>query len=109
VVELVTLPLNVPTREIQTMMMKIVARKTRGIKTTRKETMEGMTRTKTSIQRRTTTHLMMMTQTMIMNLERVLFLAMDVKEVNANHDESEEEGEVDLEAELISALEELHK
>ena len=45
VVGLVTLLLNVPTREIQTMMMKIDARKTRGTKRTRKETMEGMTRT----------------------------------------------------------------
>ena len=34
---------------------------------------------------------------------------MDAKEVTIDHDESEEEGEVDLEGELISALEELHK
>ena len=43
--ELVTLPLNVPIKEIQIVMMKIASRKTRGIKRTRKETMEGMTRT----------------------------------------------------------------
>ena len=40
--------------------------------------------------------------------ERVLFLAMDAKEVVEEHDELEE-GVVDLEAELVSALEELHK
>ena len=34
---------------------------------------------------------------------------MDAKEVIEEHDESEEEGEVDLEAELVSALEELQK
>ena len=34
---------------------------------------------------------------------------MDAKEVTIDHDESKEEGEVDLEAELISSLEELHK
>ena len=34
---------------------------------------------------------------------------MDAKEVVEEHDESEEEGVVDLEAELVSALEELHK
>ena len=34
---------------------------------------------------------------------------MDAKEVNVNHDESKEEGEVDLEAELISSLEEFNK
>ena len=39
----------------------------------------------------------------------MIFLAMDAKEVTIDHDESEEEGEVDLEVELISALEELHK
>ena len=33
----------------------------------------------------------------------------DSKEVIEEHDESEEEGEVHLEAELVSALEELHK
>ena len=36
-------------------------------------------------------------------------MAIDTKEIIDDHDESEEEGEVDLEAELISALEELHK
>ena len=36
--------------------------------------------------------------------KRVLFLAMDAKEVIEEQDESEEEGEVDLEAELVSAL-----
>ena len=36
-------------------------------------------------------------------------MAIDTKEVTNDHDESEEEGEVDLEVELISALEELHK
>ena len=36
--------------------------------------------------------------------ERVLFLAMDAKEVTIDHDESKEEGEVDLEEKLISAL-----
>ena len=41
--------------------------------------------------------------------ERVLFLAMDAKEVSIDHDESKEEGEVELEAKLISSLEELHK
>jgi hypothetical protein len=41
--------------------------------------------------------------------ERVLFLAMDTKEVTEDHDELEEEGEVDLEAKLVSALEELDK
>ena len=41
--------------------------------------------------------------------ERVLFLAMDAKEVVEEHDESEEEGKVDLDAELVSALEELDK
>ena len=41
--------------------------------------------------------------------KRVLFLAMDSKEVIVDHDELEEEGEVDLEAKLISSLEELHK
>ena len=34
---------------------------------------------------------------------------MDAKEVTEDHDESKEEGEVDLEAELVSALEELDK
>ena len=34
---------------------------------------------------------------------------MDTKEITEDHDEPEEEGEVDLEAKLISALEELHK
>ena len=34
---------------------------------------------------------------------------MDAKNVIEEHDESEEEGVVDLEAELVSALEELHK
>ena len=51
------------------MTMKIAARKTKGIKRTRKETMDGMTRTKTFIQKRITTHLMMMTQTVTMNLK----------------------------------------
>ena len=41
--------------------------------------------------------------------EKVIFMAIDTKEINDDHDESEEEGEVDLEAELISSLEELHK
>ena len=41
--------------------------------------------------------------------EKVFFLAMDAKEAIVDHDESEEEGEVDLEVELKSALEELHK
>ena len=36
-------------------------------------------------------------------------MAIDTKETTDDHDESEEEGEVDLEAELISSLEELHK
>lgn len=36
-------------------------------------------------------------------------MAIDTKEITNDHDESEEEGEVDLEAKLISALEELHK
>ena len=36
-------------------------------------------------------------------------MAIDTKDVSNDHDESEEEGEVDLEVELISALEELHK
>ena len=66
-VGLITLLLNVPTKEIQTMTMKIAARKTKGIKRTTKETMEGMTRTEASIQRRTITHLMMMIQTVTMN------------------------------------------
>ena len=66
-VGLVTLLLNVPTKEIQIVTMKTAARKTKGIQRTRKEIMEGMTRTKTSIQRRTTTHLMMMTQIVTMN------------------------------------------
>ena len=39
----------------------------------------------------------------------MIFLAMDAKEVTIDHDESEEEGEVNLEAELINALKELHK
>ena len=34
---------------------------------------------------------------------------MDAKEVVEEHDESEEGGVVDLEVELVSALEELHK
>ena len=34
---------------------------------------------------------------------------MDAKEVTVDHDESKEEGEVDLEAELINALKELCK
>ena len=41
--------------------------------------------------------------------EKVLFMAIDTKEITNDHDESEEEGEVYLEVELISALEELHK
>ena len=41
--------------------------------------------------------------------KKVLFMAMDTKETTGDHDESKEEGEVDLEAKLISALEELHK
>ena len=41
--------------------------------------------------------------------EKVLFFAMDAKEVTIDHDESEEEGEVNLEAELINALKELRK
>ena len=36
-------------------------------------------------------------------------MAMDTKETTDDHDESEEEGEVDLEEELISSLEELNK
>jgi hypothetical protein len=36
-------------------------------------------------------------------------MAMDTKEIIEDYDEPEEEGEVDLEAKLISALEELHK
>jgi hypothetical protein len=40
--------------------------------------------------------------------ERVLFLAMDAKEVVEEHDELEE-GVVDLEEELVSDIEELHK
>ena len=41
--------------------------------------------------------------------EKVIFFAMDANEDTIDHDEFEEEGEVDLEVELISALEELHK
>ena len=41
--------------------------------------------------------------------EKVLFMAMDTKETTDDHDESEEEGEVDLEAKLIRSLEELNK
>ena len=41
--------------------------------------------------------------------EMVLFLAMDAKEVVEEHDETEDEGVVDLEAELVSYLDELHK
>lgn len=36
-------------------------------------------------------------------------MAIDTKEIPDNHEGSEEEGEVDLEGELISALEELDK
>ena len=43
------------------------------------------------------------------DLEKVLFMAIDTKEILDNHEGSEEEGEVDLEGELISALEELDK
>ena len=41
--------------------------------------------------------------------KKVLFMAIDTKEVSNDHDESKEEGEVNLEVELISALKELHK
>ena len=41
--------------------------------------------------------------------EKVLFIAMDMKEITEDHDDPEEEGEVDLEEKFISALEELHK
>ena len=43
------------------------------------------------------------------DLEKVLFMAIDTKETTDDHEGSEEEGEVDLEGELISALEELNK
>ena len=36
--------------------------------------------------------------------EKVLFLAMDAKEVTVDHDRSEEEGEMNLEAKLINVL-----
>ena len=42
-------------------------------------------------------------------LEKVLFMAIDTKEITNDHEGPEEEGEVDLEGELISALEELNK
>ena len=43
------------------------------------------------------------------DLEKVLFMAIDTKEITDDHEGSEEEGEVDHEAELISALEEQNK
>jgi hypothetical protein len=36
-------------------------------------------------------------------------MAIDTKEITDDHEESEEEGEVDLEGEMVSALEELNK
>ena len=43
------------------------------------------------------------------DFEKVIFMAIDTKEATNDHEGSKEEGEVDLEAELISALEELNK
>ena len=43
------------------------------------------------------------------NDDGVLFMTIDTKEIPDDHEGSEEEGEVDLEAKLISALEELNK
>ena len=39
------------------------------------------------------------------DLEKVLFMDIDTKEITDDHEGPEEEGEVDLEGELISALE----
>ena len=95
-------------QKIKIVMMKIDIRKTRVLRSIRKQTMEGLPRAEISIQKRTTTHLMM-AQIVKMILKRVIFLAMDAKEVTVDHDESKEEGEVNLEAKLINALKELHK
>jgi len=43
------------------------------------------------------------------NDDDMLFMAIDTIEIHDDHEGSEEEGEVDLEAELISSLEELNK
>ena len=68
-VKLVTLPKNVPMQKIKIVMMKIAIRKTRVIRSIRKETMEDMPREEISIQRRIATHLMMI-QIVTMILER---------------------------------------
>ena len=43
------------------------------------------------------------------DLEKILFMAIDTQEIPDNHEGSEEEGEVDLEGQFISALGELEK
>ena len=59
VVKLATLPQNVPMQKIKIVRMKISIRKTRVLRSIRKENMEGLPRAKISTQGRTTTHLMM--------------------------------------------------
>ena len=95
-------------QKIKIVMMKITTRKTRVLRSIRNETMEDLPRSKISIQKRTTTH-PMMTQIVTMTPKRCYSWPWTKKKTTDDYDESKEEGEVDLEAKLISALEELAK
>ena len=79
------------------MMMKTTARKIEAFINIRKKTVEGRPRAKISTRGRTSAHLMM-TLIVIMIQKKVFFMDMDTKETTDDHDESKEEGEVDLEA-----------